>query len=114
MTKVEYQYRYLSQSSLKISDQKPALHLVSSINSPIKTSPVYFSGELLDSRKTALCLLTVSELVAKRFYIPPSMLERILREADPVITVHKASLRFEGLSACCSAYIRLDIDQAYS
>jgi len=74
-------------------------------------SATYFSGEVADSLTTALCLITVSDLVGKRFYTPPSMLARILREADPVITVHDQSLRFEGFSACCSAYMRLDIDR---
>jgi hypothetical protein len=38
------------------------------------------------------------------------MLAKILREADPVVTVGGDAVRFEGFSACCSAYIRLDLD----
>ncbi len=58
---------------------------------------------------TAKALRGVSEIVGARFYVPPSMLARILREADPVATVNAGATRFEGFSACCSAYARLDI-----
>ncbi|MDA8586489.1 SWIM zinc finger domain-containing protein [Rhodobacteraceae bacterium] len=54
----------------------------------------------------------ISEIVGSRFYVPPSMLAKILREADPVATVGADAVRFEGFSACCSAYIRLDLDNA--
>ena len=37
------------------------------------------------------------------------MLQRILAEADPVITCGGGRLRFEGFSACCGAYARLDL-----
>ena len=40
------------------------------------------------------------------------MLAKILREADPVATVGAGAVRFEGFSACCSAYIRLDLDNS--
>jgi hypothetical protein len=40
------------------------------------------------------------------------MLARILAEADPVATVSPGAVRFEGFSACCSAYIRLDLDDS--
>ncbi|WP_230374315.1 SWIM zinc finger family protein [Pontivivens ytuae] len=58
---------------------------------------------------TARSLRAVSEIVGSRFYVPPAMLARILREADPVATVSPGAVRFEGFSACCSAYIRLDL-----
>lgn len=61
---------------------------------------------------TARGLRTISEVVAARYYVPPAMLERILREADPVATVGSNTVRFEGLSACCSSYVRLDLDEA--
>lgn len=61
---------------------------------------------------TARGLRTISEVVAARYYMPPAMLARILREADPVATVGTDKVRFEGLSACCSSYVRLDMDEA--
>jgi hypothetical protein len=59
---------------------------------------------------TAKALRAVSDMAGARFYVPPAMLARILREADPVATVSPEAVRFEGFSACCSAYIRLDLD----
>jgi len=69
----------------------------------------FFEGKLLEPVITARCLRTVSDLVGTRFYIPPSMLARIIREADPVVTVSSDALRFEGFSSCCSAYVRHDL-----
>lgn len=59
---------------------------------------------------TAKALRAVSDMAGARFYVPPAMLAHILREADPVATVSAEAIRFEGFSACCSAYIRLDLD----
>ncbi len=59
---------------------------------------------------TARGLRAVSDMAAARFFVPPAMLARILREADPVATVSAQAVRFEGFSACCSAYARLDLD----
>lgn len=59
---------------------------------------------------TAKALRAVSDMASARFYIPGAMLARILREADPVATVSAEAIRFEGFSSCCSAYIRLDLD----
>ncbi|RYD63175.1 MAG: SWIM zinc finger family protein, partial [Verrucomicrobiaceae bacterium] len=38
------------------------------------------------------------------------MLKRILAERDPVVTCGGGMLRFEGFSACCSTYCRVDLD----
>jgi hypothetical protein len=59
---------------------------------------------------TAKALRAVSDMAGSRFYVPPAMLARILREADPVATVSPEAIRFESFSACCSAYMRLDLD----
>nr|WP_319384127.1 SWIM zinc finger family protein [uncultured Roseibium sp.] len=72
------------------------------------------SGQFLSARAcypdiTAKGLRAVSETVAARYYVPPAMLARILREADPVATVSPGAVRFEGFSACCSAYARMDL-----
>ena len=44
-----------------------------------------------------------------RFYVPPGMLAKVLRHADPVITSNGDRLRFESLSPCCGVYARLDV-----
>ncbi|MEL6766027.1 MAG: SWIM zinc finger family protein [Pseudomonadota bacterium] len=72
-------------------------------------APVFLEAEARAPEVTAKALRAVSEIVAARFYVPPAMLARILREADPVATVSPGAVRFEGFSACCSAYIRHDM-----
>jgi hypothetical protein len=37
------------------------------------------------------------------------MLERLIQQSDPVITCDGGVLRFEGFSACCGVYARLDL-----
>jgi len=88
------------------------LHLASDQTEVLSSG--FFEGKLLEPGITARCLRTVSDLVGTRFYIPPSMLERILREADPVVTVTRDVIRFEGFSSCCSTYVRHDLtDECY-
>lgn len=58
---------------------------------------------------TAKALRAVSDIVMSRFYIPPAMLAKILALADPVATISKTMVRFEGFSSCCSTYARLDM-----
>lgn len=48
-------------------------------------------------------------IVRSRFHVPAAMLNRILAESDPVVTCSDARLRFEGFSACCGAYARIDL-----
>lgn len=105
-------YRYHTASSVQQLNGASLLSLAGSPNSTGEPNPTYFAGQIAQAQKTAMCLIAVSDVVGKRYYIPPSMLARILREADPVITVHEDALRFEGFSACGSTYIRLDIDQS--
>ncbi len=107
MAAVDYVYRYPHPSSLESGDTGSSLRLAGEINDRPETR--YFAGDLLDPLTTARGLRAVSDLVGTRFYIPPSMLARILREADPVATVSRDRIRFEGFSACCSTYIRHDM-----
>lgn len=59
-------------------------------------------------------LFVLSKIVSTRFYIPPAMLEKLILERDPVITSGGQMLRFEGFSACCSTYARVDVSpEAY-
>ena len=44
-----------------------------------------------------------------RYYTPPGMVQRLIQQSDPVITCGGGLLRFEGFSACCGVYARLDL-----
>ena len=107
MAPVEHLYRYPCPSSLRATDRGFALELAAELGEQKETG--FFTGDVLNPLVTAGCLRAVSDLVGTRFYVPPSMLARILREADPVATVGKDQVRFEGFSACCSTYIRHDM-----
>lgn len=72
-------------------------------------SPFFFEGRLANPQRTAELLRSVMTVVQSRFHIPAAMLGRILAEADPVVTANDDRLRFEGFSACCGAYARLDL-----
>jgi hypothetical protein len=72
-------------------------------------SPFFFEGRLTNPQRTAELLRAVMNVVRSRFHIPAAMLGRILAEADPVVTANDDRLRFEGFSACCGAYARLDL-----
>lgn len=109
MAAIDYVYRYSHPSSLDTSDKGSSLRLAAELNEQPDTR--YFAGDLLNPVITARSLRAVSDLVGTRFYIPPSMLARILREADPVATVSRDHIRFEGFSACCSTYIRHDMSE---
>ena len=111
MVAVEHHYRYAASSRLKPVAGGADLRLAAEVGG----SPCFFEGELTNPAISAMCLRAVSDMVGTRFYVPPSMLARILLEADPVATVAKGILRFEGFSACCSTYIRHDIsDDAFN
>lgn len=109
MSVVEHLYRYACPSSLKASNDGLSLQLAAELDE--QRDAGFFKGDLLEPLLTARCLRAVSDLVGTRFYVPPSMLARILREADPVATVAQHQLRFEGFSACCSTYIRHDMTE---
>lgn len=109
-------------------DQTISYGFQSSLNSPssgrahlkLATSiyearyPYFFEGKVIQARSVAMMLLTLSQIVGTRFYIPPNMLKRLIAERDPVITSGDGALRFEGFSACASTYCRVDIlPQAY-
>lgn len=108
MTGIEHVYQYAGRSSFYGQAHEHHLSLVCENISP--TEPRQFlTAFAREPEITAKALRAVSEIVGSRFYVPPSMLARILREADPVATVSAGAVRFEGFSACCSAYIRLDM-----
>ncbi len=105
---VDYFYRYPFASS--ISDLSAGSNQLKLATSELAhTYPHFFEGRLLQPRATALMLFILSKVVSTRFYIPPAMLKRLIIERDPVITSGGQMLRFEGFSACCSAYARVDV-----
>lgn len=104
---VDYSYRYPFSSALAVDDGPGHLRLATSQNA--NTYPYFFEGQLLQPRTTAQLLFALSKVVATRFYIPPAMLNRLIAERDPVVTSGGGLLRFEGFSACCGAYARVDV-----
>src|SRR5262249_49873042 len=71
--------------------------------------PYFFQGQLKRPRLTAQLLRALAKVVTTRFHIPPAMLRKILLTRDPVVTSGGGLIRFEGFSACCSAYARVDV-----
>ncbi len=104
---IDYSYRYPFASNL--ADGDGAGHLQLATSQSADTYPYFFEGRLLQPRTTAQLLFALSKVVATRYYIPPNMLKKILAERDPVVTSGGGLLRFEGFSACCGAYARVDI-----
>ncbi len=85
------------------------LLLATACNSRKAAAPHFFSGRLVKPRRTAGLLRALMNIVRSRFHIPSAMLNRILAESDPVVTCSDDRLRFEGFSACCGAYARIDL-----
>ncbi|MFD1159306.1 SWIM zinc finger family protein [Roseovarius aestuarii] len=108
MAKIEHVYQYTGRSAFVSAADNQQLSLVCE-TTHAQQPDQFLTACTRDPQVTARALRAVSEIVGSRFYVPPAMLARILREADPVATVSPEAVRFEGFSACCSAYIRLDI-----
>ena len=70
----------------------------------------FLRARVLQPRAVAMAMRLVSDVVRSRHHIPAAMLERILIEADPVLTWGGDVLRVEGFSSCCGIYVRADID----
>jgi hypothetical protein len=68
----------------------------------------FFDADLVRPARFARLVLAVADLSLKRYFMPSTMLERILTQADPVVTSGGGVLRFESLSACCGVYARAD------
>lgn len=105
MTSIAHAYRYLAPSSFG-SDGRQHLQLATS--GPADTHPYFFEGELKSPRLSAELLTAIHLIVGSRFFTPANSLARLIALADPVVTAGGGMLRFEGFSACCSAYIRAD------
>ena len=109
MPAVEQRYVYPAASSLADAKAGKLLALATDRAGTDGQARSFLTAQALFPEITARSLRAVSEIVGARFYVPPAMLGRILREADPVVTVSPDAVRFEGFAACCSAYIRLDL-----
>lgn len=109
---LEYTYRYPFSSQLVEGDGSSQLQLATSQIS--NAYPYFFEGRILKPMQTALLLNSIAKIATTRFYIPPnSTLLKI--ERDPVVTAGAGMLRFEGFSACCSTYARVDLTpESYS
>jgi hypothetical protein len=72
----------------------------------------FLRARVLRPRLAALVMRLVSDVVRSRHHIPAAMLERILLQADPVLTWGGGVLRVEGFSSCCGMYARADLSGA--
>jgi len=102
-TSFEHVDRYAASSSVSAA----GIFLAASSSKP-STVP-FFDGCLAAPRRGADLLLTLAQIVRTRFYTPPGMVQRLIQQSDPVITCGSGMLRFEGLSACCGVYARVDV-----
>lgn len=105
MPTLAHAYRYAYASSLSGAG-RPRLTLATS---NAAERPHFFEGRLLQPRLCADLLTAVHLIVGSRFFLPANSLAKALMLADPVVTSGGGTLRFEGFSACCSAYIRADL-----
>jgi hypothetical protein len=104
---VAHVYRYLHSSALVKSAGAPQLRMATSGGQA--ENPYFFRGKLLHPFQIGILLRGLMEVVQSRYYVPPSVIARNIRLADPVVTSNDDRLRFEGFSACCSAYARVDL-----
>lgn len=101
---IPHTYRYAVPSSIA-----PQFGLAFSTSGGTHECPYFFQGQVRQPRIVALALRALSRVVGSRFHLPAAMLQRILAQSDPVVTCGGDWLRFEGFSACCSAYARVDL-----
>jgi SWIM zinc finger len=104
---VDYICAYPFQSALSVVRGRPRLALAAS--SAPAAEPLFFAGRLLKAEIAAQLLLATSEVALRRYFIPPAMVARILRAADPVVTAAGGCLRLESFSQCCGVYARADL-----
>jgi hypothetical protein len=104
---VVHTYRYAENSAL-VHTRDAEMRLATSGGAG--DFPYFFQGALTQPRLTAQLLRALSKVVASRFHIPPAMLKRLIAQSDPVVTSGGGLLRFEGFSACCSTYARVDLN----
>ncbi|WP_410601182.1 SWIM zinc finger family protein [Amycolatopsis sp. lyj-90] len=74
--------------------------------------PVLFDGFVEPGAQAAQALLVLGKVARTRFWMPPSMVNRLIAESDPVFTADRTTLRAEAFSPCCGVYARLDLLEA--
>lgn len=110
MTHFAHTYRYAEPSAVDLQAE-PRLRLATSSPGAVG-QPHFFEGRLLQPHLTAKLLSAVHLLVGSRFFTPPNTRAKAVALADPVVTAGAGMLRLEGFSACCSTYIRVDLEPA--
>lgn len=106
-------YRYAETSALE-QGSGALLRLATSSPGPVE-HPHFFEGRLHQPQLAAQLLSAVHLLVGSRFFTPANSVAKAVALADPVVTAGAGMLRFEGFSACCSTYIRVDMEpEAYA
>lgn len=113
MANFAHTYRYAEPSSV---DFAGGTRLKLATSSPgVAPNPHFFDGALHQPQLTAQLLSAVHLLVGSRFFTPANSVGLAIALADPVVTSGAGMLRLEGFSACCSTYIRVDMEpQAYA
>lgn len=113
MANFAHTYRYAEPSSLDFSG---GAHLKLATSSPgASPNPHFFEGSLHQPQLAAQLLSAVHLVVGSRFFTPANSVRLAIALADPVVTSGGGLLRLEGFSACCSTYVRVDLEpQAYA
>jgi hypothetical protein len=109
---IEHCYRYPCSSALRERPSGAHLSLATAQEPAGRASPYFFEGRLLAPVRTAALLRGLMEVVRSKFALSPAeigRLRRMLALVDPVVTSNGERLRFEGFSACGSAYARVDL-----
>ena len=101
---VQHVYRYPRPSELTAD----GLQLAAS-GGQVGESPRFFEGRLVRPEETAKLLLGLMSVVQARYHTPAAMLAKMAEQWDPVVTAGADRLRFEGFSACCGVYGRIDL-----
>jgi hypothetical protein len=104
---VEQTCAYPFASAVSVERGNPLLALATS-SVPV-AERLFFAGRLKHPEIAAQLMLATSEVALKRYYIPPAMVARMIRNADPVVTAAGGRLRLESLSQCCGVYARTDL-----
>jgi hypothetical protein len=105
---IAYTYSYQQASQLDKLPAGPRLRLATCDGA--EQHPYFFTGRIVQPRRTADMLSALMDVVKARYSIPAAMLAKILAQADPVVTCNDDRLRFEAFSGCASSYARIDFD----
>lgn len=113
MANFAHTYRYAEASFVDFAN---GARLKLATSSPgVTSNPHFFDGALHQPQLAAQLLSAVHLLVGSRFFTPANSVGLAIALADPVVTSGGGMLRLEGFSACCSTYIRVDMEpQAYA